>query len=202
LQQTVDALRRAGANIDEKARPGFDLRDAFLAYLRLLYPATTAGISDAAFEKLRAAAAQSAPDDNSARARHARLGAVTHREWMRASEARELYRTAWRTFFERYDVLLTPVSPVPAIPHDHSRDMLTRTIMVNGKAQWYWDQQVWISLAGLAYLPATSAPVGLADGLPVGVQIVGPYLEDRTTIDFAKKVADVIGGFQPPPGFD
>jgi amidase len=43
--------------------------------------------------------------------------------------------------------------------------------------------------------------VGLADGLPVGVQIIGPYLEDRTTIDFAKKIADVIGGFQPPPQY-
>lgn len=202
LQQTVDALRRAGANIDEQARPGFDLRDAFRAYLRLLYPVTTAGISDAAFEKLRATATQSAPGDDGARARHARLGTVTHREWMRANDARELYRGAWRTFFERYDVLLTPVSPVPAIAHDHSRDMLARTITVNGKAQWYWDQQVWISLAGLAYLPATSAPVGLAGGLPVGMQIVGPYLEDRTTIDFAQRLAGVVGGFRRPPGYD
>ena len=54
--------------------------------------------------------------------------------------------------------------------------------------------------ATVALLPATAAPVGrAADGLPVGVQIVGPYLEDRTAIDFARKLADVTGGFQAPP---
>lgn len=55
----------------------------------------------------------------------------------------------------------------------------------------------------MAYLPSTVAPIGLAaNGLPVGVQIVGPYLEDYTTIDFAGRLADVIGGYQPPPGYD
>jgi amidase len=38
-------------------------------------------------------------------------------------------------------------------------------------------------------------------GLPVGVQIIGPYLEDATPIDFAARMADVIGGFVPPPGY-
>jgi amidase len=55
----------------------------------------------------------------------------------------------------------------------------------------------------MAYLPATSAPVGLAsNGLPVGVQIVSGYGEDRTTIEFARQMAGVIGGFRPPPGFE
>jgi len=45
------------------------------------------------------------------------------------------------------------------------------------------------------------APAGRTrEGLPVGVQIVGPYLEDRTTIDFARRLAEVIGGYEPPPG--
>jgi amidase len=54
----------------------------------------------------------------------------------------------------------------------------------------------------MAYLPSTCAPVGAtAGGLPVGVQVVGPYLEDRTTIDFARKLGDVVGGFKRPPGY-
>lgn len=201
LQQTVDALRRAGANIDEHARPGFALRDAFNAFLRLLWPVTTANVPDAAFDKLCRAAAEYAPSDDSAHARHARAGTMTHREWIHANETRERYRAAWREFFARYDVLLTPVSPVCAIPHDHSRNMLARTITVNGQARWYWEQQAWISLAGMAYLPATVAPVGRAGNLPVGMQIIGPYLEDRTTIDFAKRLAEVVGEFQPPTGY-
>jgi amidase len=66
----------------------------------------------------------------------------------------------------------------------------------------YSDLLFWISFASLAGLPATTAPVGLTPGgLPVGVQIMGPYLEDATPIDLAGRLADVVGGFRPPPGF-
>jgi hypothetical protein len=33
------------------------------------------------------------------------------------------------------------------------------------------------------------------------MQVVGPYLEDRTCIDFARHLADLIGGFTSPAGF-
>ena len=57
-----------------------------------------------------------------------------------------------------------------------------------------------MSLAGVALLPATVAPVGrTAGGLPVGVQIIGPYLEDRTTIEVARRLAELIVGIEPPP---
>jgi amidase len=60
----------------------------------------------------------------------------------------------------------------------------------------------WVGLATVAYLPATIAPVGLTeDKLPVGIQIIGPYLEDHTPIHVAKLMEGVIGGFTPPPGF-
>jgi len=45
--------------------------------------------------------------------------------------------------------------------------------------------------------------VGLtAKGLPVGIQIIGPYLEDATPIDLAGKLADVLGGFRPRRGIE
>jgi amidase len=201
LQRLAESLRRAGARIDERARPTLQLRDAFRAYLQLLWPVSVADVPEAAFEKLRDAAERYAPGDDSAQARHARFATTTHRAWMRANGVREQYRAAWRAFFEQYDVLLTPVTPICAPRHDHSTDLLARTISVNGEKRWYWEQLAWISLAGMAYLPATVAPIERANGLPVGVQIIGPYLEDRTTIDFAKRLADVVGGFQSPPGY-
>jgi amidase len=54
---------------------------------------------------------------------------------------------------------------------------------------------------GALGLPASVAPAGrTAEELPVGIQIVGPAYGDRTTIDFARGLAEACGGFEPPPG--
>ena len=91
---------------------------------------------------------------------------------------------------------------VPAVHHDHGH-VYGRTIDVNGERRPYLDLMGWANLASVAYLPATVAPVGrTADGLPVGIQIIGPYLEDRTPMHIAKLMEDVTGGFVPPPGYE
>jgi hypothetical protein len=76
--------------------------------------------------------------------------------------------------------------PTPAFPHDHTADMRARRIQIDGVDYPYQDQLVWPGVATAPGLPATVAPIDRSDtGLPVGVQIIGPYLEDRTTIAFA-----------------
>jgi len=92
--------------------------------------------------------------------------------------------------------------PTVAFPHDHS-DIAARTIAVNGKPFPYLEQLFWAGLATVALLPATAVPVGLGrrSGLPVGAQLVGPLLEDRTPLAFAERMADVTGGFVAPPGY-
>ena len=81
---------------------------------------------------------------------------------------------------------------------------MDRVLRVNGRNRDYEKTAIsWAGLTGVSYLPATVAPTGLArNGLPVGVQIVGPYLEDLTTLRFAKLMKRVDGGFTPPPGFE
>jgi amidase len=70
-----------------------------------------------------------------------------------------------------------------------------------GGTRPYADLFGWIALATVAYLPATVVPVGrTAAGLPVGVQIVGSYLEDRTTLAVGRVIEESLGGFTPPPG--
>ena len=69
----------------------------------------------------------------------------------------------------------------------------------DGQPRTYMDLWTWIAPATCCWLPATVAPAGRGEsGLPVGVQIVGPYLEDRTPLDFAARLSDVIGGFEAP----
>jgi amidase len=71
---------------------------------------------------------------------------------------------------------------------------------VDGKKVPYNDQIAWAAVATLTGLPATAAPIGRdASGLPIGVQIIGGYLNDRTTVAFAGLIEREFGGFTSPP---
>lgn len=99
-------------------------------------------------------------------------------------------------------MLLAPITATPPFEHDHSEPMPARTMTVNGKQVPYFSQLFWAGLAISAHLPATAVPVGrTADGLPVGMQIIGDAYRDRTTIWAAGQLAKQIGGFTPPPGY-
>ena len=201
LSDAVDALARAGATIDRDPRPDFTLAEAHRTYQRLLYGATTAGLANRVYGTLLAKAEELAPEEDGRNARYLRDGTARHRNWLVADEERAGYRERWREFFRDCDILLCPTVPTTAIRHDHS-NINRRTITVNGETRDYWDQIVWPGMASMAGLPATVAPVGRAsDGLPVGIQIVGPYLHDRSTIDFARRLGEVVGGYEPPPAF-
>src|SRR5712675_313265 len=135
-------------------------------------------------------------------ARPARNIAQSARDLSLARQQQRRLRAAWARFFTRYDILLCPAMRTTAIAHDHTPDVDARVITVNGEQVPYADQFAWVQAVGAAYLPAVVAPAGIAaDGLPAGIQIVGPYLHDRTVIAFAQALAGLIGGFTPPPAY-
>jgi amidase len=75
---------------------------------------------------------------------------------------------------------------------------------VNGAPRRYVDIEAWPAIVGAAYLPSTSVPVGaMPDGLPVGVQVVAPFLHDRRAIRVGELVAEATaelgGGYRVPP---
>lgn len=110
-------------------------------------------------------------------------------------------RAAWAEWFSEHDVLLCPVMPMPAFPHDHNGTIMDRSVVINGRQRPQIDTLSWTGLVGVAYLPSTVVPVGFTpSGLPVGIQVVGPYLEDRSTLFVAARLAELNGGFVPPPG--
>jgi len=95
-----------------------------------------------------------------------------------------------------------PVLPTPAFPHDHSADQAARTLKVDDKTILYQDQLLWPGVATLPLLPATAIPAGFSsEGLPVGVQIIGPWLEDRTPLKLAALIERELGGFVAPKGY-
>jgi len=205
LRATVEALRKAGVNVDEKVRPDIPrFAEVDRIYRSLLVSATAArSVSDESFPRLAEEEDALGWETEESGPETPHTGALRHRTWQRLNEKRLQIREKWESFFQDFDVLLMPVTQVTALPHDHSKPQRDRVMTVNGSSWPYTDQLAWVGLITMAYLPATSAPVGLAsNGLPVGVQIVSGYGEDRTTIEFARQMAGVIGGFRPPPGFE
>jgi amidase len=197
----VDAVRRRGAAVNETARPRLDPEHSHRTYMALLRAATSSRMSEEFFAAQKAIASSVSADDRSHRAATARGATLYQREWLRLHDERVRLRRAWHEFFREFDVVLAPIAATPAFPHDHNPDRDQRKMWVDGKAVAYTDQLFWAGLATVAYLPATAAPIGLAGGLPVGLQIIGPAGGDRTTIEFARLLADEIGGFVRPPGY-
>ena len=203
FEAAVAAIAETGAVIDENARPEIGDAQHHRLFMTLLRAATASRLSEAEFAAQKEIAATVAADDMSFRATLARGAALDHRAWGIANETRNKLRYMWRDFFQRFDVLLAPVAATAAFPHDHNPDRDQRLIPVNGRMIPYGDQRFWAGLASLSYLPSTAAPIGLtAAGLPVGLQIIGPEGEDATTIEFARLLANEIGGFGPPTGYD
>jgi amidase len=154
------------------------------------------------YRQMQVAAAALKPEDKSLAAERTRGSVLSHRDWIEADGARATLRRQWSELFREWDVVLCPPMPTPAFPHDHSLPYSARRIEIDGRECSYFDQLVWPEIATTPGLPATAAPIDRSDaGLPIGVQIVGPYLEDRTTITFAKLIAREFGGFVPPPGY-
>jgi amidase len=202
FDRAVDAIVRAGAIVDHAARPGIVDEEHHRLFMLLLRAATASRMRDEDFSRQQEIAATLTDDDISDRAAVARGATLLHRAWGSANEARTKLRYTWHEFFKRFDVLLTPVGATAAFPHDRNPNRDERTVRVNGRSVPYAEQLFFAGLASLSYLPATAAPIGLtAEGLPVGLQIIGPEGEDPTTIEFARLLAAEIGGFVPPPAY-
>ena len=201
LEGVTDALSDLGVLVDTDVRPAAGLADAMAVYLPLLGAVIGAGLPQDAYDRMRSLAQEDDGDGDDPTVRFARAMTISAREAASMNEWRNHQRAAWRALFEEVDVMLMPVVPVPAIPHDHAGRLSTRTVEVDGVERSYLDLFNWIAPASAARLPATTAPVGLTGaGLPVGVQIVGPHLEDATPIAFAQALADAgIAEFRPPP---
>jgi amidase len=123
-------------------------------------------------------------------------------DWQKQNFRRLAFRTQWQAYFNQADVFLSPVAFTTAFPHDHSEPQEQRMIATSAGARHYMDLLNWIAPATLTGCPATVAPAGRTkDGLPAGIQIMGPFWEDATPITFADLLSREIATFVAPPGY-
>ena len=201
VSAVAQACKDAGAKVDDTARPGFTSADSNAIYWGLMWSFNGAVVPELQFEQLRADARALAADDRSTRAAMLRAQVLKHRDWVGLTNRRDRLRWAWHAFFKQFDVVIAPIAATAAFAHDHS-PIEARTILVDNQPRPYFDPLFWGSLFGVAYLPATAIPVTRnAEGLPLGVQIVGPAYGDRITIGVAQLLEDAGFRFSPPPGY-
>jgi amidase len=205
LDRLATNLTRSGVKVDRNSPLLPDFAASTRLYMRMLMSFLSASFLPEVYADAKAAAEALSPNDNSLTAERLRGIALSHRDWLMADGGRSRLRAQWRELFKTYDVVICPIMPTPAYPHDHSGDgdQETRRIKIDGKDYVYPDQLAWPGIATLPGLPSTAIPTGFApDGLPVGVQIVGPWLEDRTPLRLAELIEREFGGFKPPKMFD
>ncbi len=173
LHALLPKLVHAGALVDIDTRPAIDLAASWTSGMQIIGAA--AGVSD---------------NDQG----------TTHTDWLFADRNRARTRAAWAEYFRHVDVLLCPVSITPAIPHNQEGTLGSRWMKVGDLDVRYALLGAWAALIGSVYLPSTSVPVGHTPaGLPVGIQVVAPYLHDRTAITVGGLIADVADGYRVPP---
>ncbi len=190
LREAADRLADSGVQVEEARPSGVRLAASDHVFRRLL--ASVAMPEHTADDIDDIAAGRRPP--------RAVLGgeyvAQRYRDWTEADDQRTRLRTRWRQFFGGYDAILLPVAPNLAARHDH-RSFEDRTVTVDGVPRPYWDQIVWAGLTGVSYLPSTVVPVRVdSRGLPIGIAVAGDYLQDRTTLAVARRLATVL----PPIG--
>jgi amidase len=196
LENAVARIEKAGARVDRGWPDGVNLAEQLNTYLFLLYAVMAPRFPPEAQDALREAYRQNPKNPAGAAL------VEPHVRWQAETAKRFAARAVWQQYFRDHDVFLMPVAFVPAFPHDHSEPMDRRTLETPEGKRSYLDITPWIAAPTLTGCPATVAPVGRTTaGLPVGIQIMGPYLEDATPIEFARLIAGVTGGFEPPKGF-
>lgn len=201
LDRMVEQISKAGAKVVQSSPLVPDLAVQGRIFARLLTSAFGTDLPDGVYARYQDIAKSIAPADANLQSERARGLVLSHRDWVKADRVRLGIAQRWRELFREFDVVICPIMPTTAFQHDHS-EMSTRRIAIDDKDVSYSDQPMWAGVATLTGLPATAMPIGLSEGgLPIGMQIVGPFLEDRTPLAFAALVEREFGGFTPPPGY-
>jgi aspartyl-tRNA(Asn)/glutamyl-tRNA(Gln) amidotransferase subunit A len=110
--------------------------------------------------------------------------------YLKAQKVRTLIRREFDQAFERFDALITPTSPtVPFKIGEKTDDPL----------QMYLSDICTLPV-NIAGLPAVSIPAGFADGLPIGLQIIGQPFSEETILKIAYAYEQATEWHKKKPG--
>ena len=196
VDELATFLSRSGAKVGE-AMPAVDHHTYLRDYMTLLVAIT----SQAQPREQREASATSM-DRGDPHQEGVALGlTVDAAGYLAALNRRAAAQGAWCSFFDEWDVLVCPTALDTAFTH-RTGEQDTRAFDIDGRTVPYALNIVYPMWAIFTGQPATAFPAGLSSsGLPLGLQAIGPYLEDRTTLRFAQLLEREWHAFEAPPAF-
>ncbi len=169
VEAAAEALENAGHVVDRKPRRTMpDFAQAHADYLRMLNVAMARG--------------EPGPDGKRASAS----------DWFDMLDAQARCEAAWEEVFSGHSFVLAPPAPVVAVPSREGR-VFDGTITINGKEESSAAALAWAGIATFPNLPSTVLPVGEVDGLPCGMQVIGPRWRDLDCIGAAKAIGEIVG---------
>ncbi len=197
LEAFASRIADAGARVEAVALP-VPFAHGVRSWQELVCPIIGMGLPDDTFAALTDL--EHVPGDEPALAAGRALTS-RYRTWARANDLRQHQRAAWATFFDQWDVVLAPVMPTPAFPHDTERPLGDRLLDVDGMPVQSVVATAWCCAIGSVLLPVVTLPTGpTPTGLPVGIQLIGSFLSDLRLLQIAALLDHAAGpGFTPPP---
>lgn len=105
---------------------------------------------------------------------------------MQVTASRATLLRRWQLFFERYPLVLCPVAQEPALPYGVDLDS-------EASLDRLYRSHTWLFATAFLGLPSVAVPTGLADGLPMGVQLIGPRFREDALLDAAQVIEDACG---------
>jgi aspartyl-tRNA(Asn)/glutamyl-tRNA(Gln) amidotransferase subunit A len=113
--------------------------------------------------------------------------------YLKAQQVRRLIADDFRRAFEDVDVLVGPTSPTTAFRlGEKTNDPVTMYL-----------SDIYTIAVNLAGVPAIALPAGFAEGLPVGLQVIGNYFEEARLLNVAHRYQQVTDWHtRVPPGFE
>jgi amidase len=166
MRRTVElvgqAFERAGAEVERTLDPFPDLAAQHANYIKMLLTALSRGAPGPSGKTMSLAG------------------------WFALQDEQARCIRAWQRLLRDYDAVIAPVFGATAFPHDDTPTD-ERVLMLDGAQTPFGVQFAYAGLATFPNLPATSVPVATgADGMPIGLQVIGDLYQDHKTIAIAR----------------
>ena len=109
---------------------------------------------------------------------------------MRLTAARATLLRRWQGFLTDRPLVLCPVAMEPALPYgvDQQDDASVERL---------YRSHVWLFATAFLGLPSVSVPVGVVDGVPMGVQVIGRRFREDQVLDAAEAIERACGSLTP-----